>query len=93
MPDYPQGRTYTAGFAVVTCLARPDGRITDCVVETEFPADGGFGAAALRGARRGRLENMDGGPVPLTRVSYRTNFDMGFSSDERTGTRFRDKPR
>lgn len=93
VPDYPQGRTYTAGFAVVTCLARPDGRITDCVVETEFPADGGFGAAALRGARRGRLENMDGGPVPLTRVSYRTNFDMGFSSDERTGTRFRDKPR
>lgn len=90
-PDiyYPEGRTYTAGFAVTTCLARPDGRVTDCVVETEFPADGGFGAAAMRGARSGRLENKDGGPVPLTRIAFRANFDMGGSSDRRTGTRLR----
>lgn len=90
-PDiyYPAGRTYTAGFAVTTCMARPDGRVTDCVVETEFPADGGFGAAAMRGARSGRLENKNGGPVPLTRISFRANFDMEVSSNERTGTRIR----
>lgn len=79
MPEtgYPEGRTYTAGFAVVTCLARPDGRLSDCVVETEFPANGGFGDAALKATRSGRLENRDGGAVPLTRIVYRTNFKMG----------------
>lgn len=89
IPSYPAGRTYAAGFAVVTCLARPDGRVTDCVVETEVPADGGFGAAALRATRNGRLQNENGGPVPLTRITYRTNFSMSGSSNETTGTLIR----
>ncbi|MGH7027326.1 hypothetical protein [Brevundimonas sp.] len=86
--DYPEGRTFTAGFAVATCLARPDGRVSDCVVETEFPANGGFGAAVLKAAQSGRLENRDGGPVPLTRIVYRTNFRMGDSMGT-TGARIR----
>lgn len=88
MPEtyYPEGRTYTAGFAVVTCLGRPDGRLSDCVVETEFPANGGFGDAALKATRSGRLENRDGGPMPLTHIVYRTNFRM---AEETTGSRIR----
>lgn len=84
--DYPEGRTFTAGFAVVSCLGRPDGRLSDCVVETEFPANGGFGDAALKATRSGRLINRDGGPVPLKRIVYRTNFKM---EDESTGSRLR----
>lgn len=87
--EYPQGRTFTAGFAVVTCLGRPDGQLSDCVVETEFPANGGFGAAALKATRSGRLVNRDGGPVPLTRIVYRTNFRMDGGSDPSTGSRIR----
>ena len=87
--QYPQGRTFTAGFAVVTCLGRPDGQLSDCVVETEFPANGGFGAAALKATRSGRLVNRDGGAVPLTRIVYRTNFRMDSGSDPSTGSRIR----
>ncbi|HUH11102.1 MAG TPA: hypothetical protein VLZ73_11175 [Brevundimonas sp.] len=87
-PDYPQGPTYTAGFAVTTCLARPDGRLSDCIIETEFPANGGFGAAVLESVRSARLMNRDGGPVPLTRIVYRTNFLMDDGSPS-TGSRLR----
>lgn len=86
--EYPQGQTYTAGFAVTTCLARADGRLSDCVIETEFPANGGFGAAVLKSVRSGRLMNRDGGPVPLTRILYRTNFDMD-GGIPATGSRLR----
>ena len=90
MPEYPEGRTYTAGFAVITCLSQADGRVDDCVVETEFPVDGGFGAAAMRGTRKGRLENRGGGdgPVPARLIAYRVNYamtDPAFS----TGSRLR----
>lgn len=85
--EYPQGPTYTAGFAVTTCLARADGRLSDCVIETEFPANGGFGAAVLKSVRSARLMNRDGGDVPLTRILYRTNFSMG--TDPATGSRLR----
>ncbi|MNY67053.1 hypothetical protein D3C86_2045670 [compost metagenome] len=73
----------------MTCLGRPDGQLSDCVVETEFPANGGFGAAALKATRSGRLVNRDGGLVPLTRIVYRTNFRMDSGSDPSTGSRIR----
>lgn len=88
-PQYPAGRAYSSGLAVVSCLARPDGRVTDCVAETEVPANSGFGAAVVRAARQGRLENLDGGPIPLTRIVYRTYFHLEGASDETTGTRIR----
>ena len=44
------------------------------------------GDAALKATRSGRLENRDGGPVPLTRIVYRTSFKM---AEEMSGTRIR----
>ncbi|HEY1071693.1 hypothetical protein [Brevundimonas sp.] len=84
-PSYPDGRTYTRGFATVTCLTQPDGRLRDCVVETEHPIDGGFGEAALDATRRGRVRSKDGGPVPLGMIQFRTNFLMDMSPS--TGSR------
>jgi len=90
-PQYPEGRTYSSGLAVVSCLARPDGRVSDCVAETEVPANSGFGAAVVRAARQGRLENRDGGPIPLMRIVYRTYFHLAGASEETTGTLLRSR--
>ncbi len=76
--SYPMGPTYTRGVAVVSCLTQPDGRLRECVVETEWPADGGFGQAALRATRSGRLRNVDRSvtEVPTVIISWTTNFRM-----------------
>lgn len=89
-PEYPEGRTYTAGFAVITCLSQANGRVDDCVVETEFPVDGGFGAAAIRGTRKGQLENRGGGdgPIPTRLIVYRVNYSMS-DPEFSTGSRIR----
>lgn len=89
-PEYPQGRTYTAGFAVITCVSQADGRVDDCVVETEFPVGGGFGAAAMQGTRKGRLENRGGGdgPIPARLIVYRVNYAMS-EPELSTGSRLR----
>ncbi|WP_368933078.1 hypothetical protein [Brevundimonas naejangsanensis] len=91
-PEYPEGRTYTAGFAVITCLSQADGRVEDCVVETEFPINGGFGDAAMRGTRKGRLENRGGGdgPVPSRLIVYRVNYTMS-DPEFSTGSRIRNR--
>ncbi|MFN3816891.1 hypothetical protein [Brevundimonas sp.] len=75
---YPSGRTYERGVAVVSCLTGPGGGLRECVVETEWPADGGFGEAALRATRNGRLRNVDRSvpEVPTVIVSWTTNFRM-----------------
>ncbi|HEV2081597.1 MAG TPA: hypothetical protein VGR32_03990 [Brevundimonas sp.] len=78
-PDYPNGRkVYVRGFAVATCVTAPDGRLRDCVIETEHPRDGGFGEEVLRGARGARVGHADGSeaPFPVRRVMFRVDFRM-----------------
>lgn len=82
--SYPEQQTYRRGFAVLTCLTRPDGYLRDCTVETENPPGGGFGAAALNGTKRARVTNLEGGAVPLRFIAFRANFDIdGESSSPR----------
>ena len=75
-PEYPSGRTYTRGFATVTCITSPNGALRDCVVETEHPLDGGFGAEVLYATRSARVRNKQDGSVPPGMISFRTNFSM-----------------
>lgn len=79
-PPWPSaGSTYVRGVAVISCLTETTGRLRDCVVESQHPLDGGFGEAALRGTRRGRLqvaENPDA-PVPTRLIIYRAVFENG----------------
>jgi len=80
-PSYPsENRVYERGFAVATCVTQPDGRLSDCVIETEHPRDGGFGEAVLSAARRARVGPADGSndPLPPTRLMFRTNFRMAY---------------
>ena len=74
-PRYPQGRTYTRGFAVISCITQPDGRVSDCEVEAEFPLGGGFGRAAVAGSRSARVEST-AGEVGGIRLGFRVNFAM-----------------
>ncbi|AQR63216.1 hypothetical protein BZG35_17355 [Brevundimonas sp. LM2] len=53
-PVYPRN-TYAEGYAVLTCVVEPDGRPSQCQVESEFPLDGGFGRNALRSVDAARL--------------------------------------
>jgi hypothetical protein len=75
-PNYPALARYSAGFAMLSCMALPDGRVNDCVVESEFPADGGFGRATLSSVRDARLKASDGAPITPRLIVFRTNFMM-----------------
>lgn len=76
-PRYPSSR-YASGFAVITCLTTPQGGLRDCIVEMEHPHDGRFGAATLEATRQVRVRNADdrAQPVPVRRISFRTEFRM-----------------
>lgn len=77
-PIFPMGSRYAAGFAVVTCLGQPDGRLKDCVIETEHPDDGLFGAAVLRSMDRARVRSdiEPEGQIRPRLMSVRVNFRM-----------------
>lgn len=85
--QYPSSIRYGRGFAVVTCVPRPDGVLGDCVVEMEHPRDGGFGESTLRAARRSRVRNAlasaSDAPVPPVRVMFRATFVLdGYQTRE-----------
>lgn len=53
-PRFPQS-LYAEGYAVISCVVQPDGRVNSCEVESEFPTDGGFGRATLVAMRDARI--------------------------------------
>lgn len=83
-PEFPVTR-YARGFAVTSCLTSEDGRLRDCVIESEHPGDGGFGEAALRGIRPA-IVNQPPSPDGVFRpvmVQFRSNFVMeGYTNQE-----------
>ncbi|MDO9586796.1 MAG: hypothetical protein Q8R45_00445 [Brevundimonas sp.] len=83
--EYPSGARYGRGFAVVSCLANPDGTLRDCAVDSEHPHDGGFGASTLRAVRRARIRDDSNPEAPLApvMVSFRSRFMMeGYETRE-----------
>ena len=75
-PSYPSPAKYTAGFAMLSCMALPDGRLDECLIESEFPVDGGFGKQALRSTDDARLKAEDNAPISPRLIVFRTNFVM-----------------
>lgn len=63
-PLYPD-RAVTAGIrngmAHLSCLPRPDGRLEECRIESEYPAEADFGHSAVRSMRDARVsgESLD----------------------------------
>ncbi len=88
-PSYPGTPRYERGFAVVSCIADPQGRPQDCVVETEHPRDAGFGEATLRATRAARLTNTLNPDAAISpqRFNFRANYTVGRSLSPTNGSR------
>ncbi|NBW12430.1 MAG: hypothetical protein EBR82_30805 [Caulobacteraceae bacterium] len=85
-PRYPN-TNYATGYAVVTCLAGADGSVSRCQVESQQPANGRFGDAALRAmpdARVGSTTEATGQITPRL-IGFRVNFYL--AGYEPRGTR------
>lgn len=74
--DYPSGPTQSRGAVTASCLTRPDGRVEQCIIESEQPEGAGFGQATLRGLRSARLRNEDNErePVPRRVILFTASF-------------------
>lgn len=75
-PRYPSRSRYSEGFAVTTCVAQPDGRLRDCIIETEHPGDGLFGEAVLNAARNATVAYDGDQPTAPRMMAFRVNFIM-----------------
>lgn len=75
-PRFPRGSLINSGWATVSCIAQADGYLRNCIVETEYPAGGGFGEEAVRAAERASLANLDQPTARMlpSRVGFRVNF-------------------
>lgn len=84
-PEYPGVPRYERGFAMVSCIADPQGRPQDCVVETEHPRDAGFGEATLKATRAARLTNSlnPDAAIPPSRFVFRANYIVPGVADTR----------
>lgn len=69
-PDYPEAAaSLGSGFAVFSCIATGDGRLTDCRTEREsHHRRFGFGDAALRSLRYARIAPADDTGPPAGRL-------------------------
>lgn len=79
-PEFPEralARGITTGAATLQCKASSNGSLSECSVISETPADAGFGQAALRAVRTGRLSprTMDNTPAGST-VTFTTDFRL-----------------
>lgn len=77
-PVFPQS-AYASGYAVVSCMATAEGRLEQCILEAQHPADSAFGRAALRSTGDARLTspNEPEGRMTPRMVAFRFNFRGG----------------
>lgn len=74
-PRHPLN-TYSAGYAVVSCVVQPDGRVDDCEVESEFPLDGRYGRNALAAMPDARVVSPGetAGEYAPRMIGFRVNY-------------------
>ena len=80
-PEFPapvNGRSPAIGYAAVSCIAMPNGEMTQCIVESEQPAGYGLGQSVLSSMRRSRVKSSDPStPIGIPRtVVFQANFQM-----------------
>lgn len=77
-PTFPHS-AYASGYAVVSCLMTAQGRLDQCVLEAQQPADSAFGRAAMRATADARLTSPAETPGQYTPriVAFRVHFRGG----------------
>lgn len=68
----PRASNLVSGFAVISCLTRPDGRLHECVVESEHPRGATAARSSSAAARRARVAvaGDPDAPVPARLVHF-----------------------
>lgn len=77
-PEFPAragANGVESGSVGVACLVTETGRLNDCSVESETPADAGFASVALQSLRRARIDVTD---VPPEGFPYIAEFSISF---------------
>lgn len=74
-PRHPSNN-YASGYAVVSCVVQPDGRVDTCEVESEFPLDGRYGRNALAAMPDARVMSPGEtqGQYAPRMIGFRVNF-------------------
>lgn len=87
LPDFPSkawSNRVGGGLAVISCLTQDDGRLDNCIVESEHPMGAGFGQEALRAVRRSRVRASAGDAGSIGRQYI--IFSMSFATDGSAGS-------
>lgn len=76
-PRFPATR-YAEGYAVLSCVVQPEGSLADCVVESEFPFNSGFGRNGLRSIGDARIASPGETPGQYAprMIAFRINYRM-----------------
>lgn len=78
--DYPFGANLRWASVVLTCVVQADGRLDQCIVESEHPSGHGFGDEAIRASRRGRVGPMPDSPpgamIAGRRITFTTTYRL-----------------
>lgn len=82
-PMYAANGYASEGSVTLSCLARDDGSIASCVVESEHPPKFNFAREAVKAALRARLRLVDGsqGSMEGRLIVYSTTFKMARPSE------------
>lgn len=74
-PERAMAQNITSGQVTLNCGLLSSGDLVHCQIVAEMPAAAGFGAAALAGARRGRVSDGTAQAAPLgTRAQFTLHF-------------------
>ena len=80
IPEYPDAANRAgikSGYAVLSCVVQADGRLHQCVVESESQRRTGFGQSGVRAMRAARvLLAEEGGPPPGQLVVFTLRFQV-----------------
>lgn len=68
-PQFPSTGT-SRGSATLSCLAEPTGELSQCVVESEYPRDRGFGRAGLRSVGNARVSPAEDTMMVIFTIRY-----------------------
>lgn len=80
-PTYPQRaqeRGIAAGRAVISCVVQAEGRVGDCIVESEHPAGYDFGEESIRAAERARIVSPTHPDEARAAIGRRISFPVAY---------------
>lgn len=80
--EYPLSANLKWASVALTCIVQADGRLDDCIVESEHPGGYKFGEAAIRAARRGRVGATPDSPPDAMIAGRQITYNMTFRLED-----------